>query len=678
MTKILVLVLLLNVCFKFDNLVLGNEFIESAAYAGKELDIDKNEKLFQKMFGEEYNQVLATASKADDEKFALDLLTSSESIKSNIELQTYLKFKAAEMLISSEKNKKRARDLLIETKTSLPHFIMKEVDLKVFELQKGILNTTPATNKALFTDEIIFYISFAQILANSNLQDYNFSNAINILNETQRYTKFVEKEVASEINKKISTIQKDATRFNQIQLLLKKLESDPKDEKINLQVAEYYLFERNNLFKAWPYLNNVNDEIYSHFFHNIKKCITDEQKVTSDGISLSLLSLIIHQPEYLLTFLNNKDLIDPEEIIKKQTSLLENKKNLQPEKIRNVIHATVEKNGENQDVPYQIYLSLASHFDSIALSLTNQQNKSYPPENLKLFRDRLTINKYIALMKANIKSSKTTVDEVDKLKMEVELGKVKVNLKNSKIEEPQVTISTPFLFQQIDDFVYSNLSAPVEGIYTFDNNSWLQFNKDFEIFLDGAPFDSKDKKGLLAQNGALIFNEYRKYLLKSKNRNWGQNIEISFDLLRDYDPNTQGLEFYFLFKPDEFRYSQMFGVYYRFHFLGGNFGVLKAGENLGGFYGSKLQRKLNIGGDIYPFWKADKIKISAIIKNKNFEITIDDESIISFPLTDISQEKNFPNSPIQIFFARHNVAPNPNPVKIDNLYIGPPRNIKKK
>lgn len=640
-----------------------------------EIDLDKNEALFQKMFGDEYNKVITTPAKTDDEKFALDLIAGAEAISSNLELQTYLKFKAAEILVASEKNKKKSRDLFIESKPSLPVFLHKEINTKIFELQKIILNTTPTSNKMLYAEEVDFFVSHAQVLTGAYLLDSDFTNALNTLKETLRYTKFVDKDAAIEINKNILNIQKDANRFIQIQILLKRLSIEPKDEKANLEVAEYYLLERNNLFKAWPYLNNLKDEIYSHFFHNITKCIADEQKITADGISMETVSLLSVHPDFTLNWLITKDLIDPEEIIKNQKSLLENKKNLQIEKIIKIIQNTVSKNGEIQEVPYKTYLSLAELFDSIFLA--TQQNKRTTPDNLKVFKDRLTINKYIALMKANIKILKSTAEEVDKLKLELELGKAKAALKELKIEEPSVVIATPFSFQE-NDIAINRISVNSEGLYSFEPNSYLQFNKDFEITINDAPFDLKDKKSLLVQDGALLFNEKKSYFLKSKKRTWGQNIEVSFEVLKDYDPLKQGLDFYLLFKPDQIGHRKVFGVHYHFFQRGGWFGVIRDGENWDEFCASKLQKKLSTDEERHSFWKSEKAKVSAIIKDKKFEITIDDESVISFPLSEISPDKNFPNTPVQIFFVRRGGAPTPLPVKIDNLYIGPPRSLKKK
>ena len=351
-----------------------------------DIDLDKSEVLFQKMFGEEHKKVLTTPIKTDDEKFALDLIINAEAIKSNPELQTYIKFRAAEILSSSDKNKRKARDLFVGTKPSMPLYQRKEIDIKVFDLQKSILNTTPTSNKMQYADEVDFFVSQAQTLASIYLQDSDYTNALNTLRETLRFARFVDKDAVTEINKNISNMQKESNRFSQIQALLKRLDQEPKDEKTNLEIAEYYLLERNNLFKAWPYLNNLNDEIYSHFFHLITKCITDEQKLTADGLSLEIASLLIHQPEFTVNWLTSKDVIDPEEVIKNQKTLLESKKNLQIDKIIKIIQNTVSQHGEIQEVPYKTYLSLAELFDSMVTAV--QKNNKISAENIKIFKER--------------------------------------------------------------------------------------------------------------------------------------------------------------------------------------------------------------------------------------------------------------------------------------------------
>jgi|GEM_PF-7076661 len=650
-------------------------FITSFCWSN-EIDLDKNELLFEKMFGDEYKKVLATPIKTDDEKFALDLIVNAEAIKSNADLQTYIIFRAADILSSSDKNKRKARDLFVETKPSMPLYQRKEIDIKVFDLQKSILNNTPASNKMQYAEEVDFFVSQAQTLTSIYLQDSDYTNALNTLKETLRFARFVDKDAVNEINKTISNIQKEANRFSQIQVLLKRLEQEPKDEKTNLEIAEYYLLERNNLFKAWPYLNNLNDEIYSHFFHLITKCITDEQKLTADGLSSEIASLLIHHPEFTVGWLASKDVVDPEEVIKNQKKLLESKKNLQIDKIIKVIQNTVSQHGEIQDVPYKTYLSLAELFDSMLTAV--QKNNKTSAENIKIFKERLTVNKFIALMKANIKIQKATVEDVDKLKLELELGKTKIALKDLKIEELTVTISTPFLFQQ-DDLWFDRISVNSEGLYSFEPNSWLQFNKDFEIIINKTPFDMKDKTALFVEKGALVFNENKSYFLKSKKRNWSQYTEVSFELLKDYDPMRQGLDFFILFKPDQMGHKTIFGVHYHFFLRGGWFGVMRDGEGWEQFCASKLQRKINPDNDRFSFWKTDeKAKFSVIIKDKKFEITINDETIVTSSLAELSSDKNFPNTPIQIYFARRGGPVNPAPVKIDNLYIGPPRAIKKK
>ena len=297
------------------------------------------------MFGEEYNKVIATPSKADDEKFALSLITNAAALESKPELQTFIKLKAAELLATSEKNKKQSRDLFLEVNSDLPEFLQKENTQKVYDLQKSILNATPQNNKMLFNEEVQSFVSISQTLSNINLMASDFTNALSVLRESLRFLKLVDKDAAVELNKRIVAIQKEANRFTQIQATIKQLSTNPKDEKANQEVADYFLLERNSLYMAWPYLENLNAEIYHHFFHNIKKCITDETKFTSDELSLPIQPILIYHPEYFLNLLSKKDLIDPEEIIKKQIDLLKTSKKIQTEKIKTVVQKTIDKNG---------------------------------------------------------------------------------------------------------------------------------------------------------------------------------------------------------------------------------------------------------------------------------------------------------------------------------------------
>lgn len=68
--------------------------------------------------------------------------------------------------------------------------------------------------------------------------------------------------------------------------------------------------------------------------------------------------------------------------------------------------------------------------------------------------------------------------------------------------------------------------------------------------------------------------------------------------------------------------------------------------------------------------------MSTIVKDNKLEIFINDELLSSYPLSEISKEKGFPNTPIHIYFSKR-FGNEETPVKIDNLYIGPPRTIKK-
>lgn len=80
-------------------------FLTSNTFAD-EIDMAANEALFNKMFGEEYNKIVTSSSKIDDEKFALDLITNANALNSKPDFQIFIKLKSARLLIDSDKNKK--------------------------------------------------------------------------------------------------------------------------------------------------------------------------------------------------------------------------------------------------------------------------------------------------------------------------------------------------------------------------------------------------------------------------------------------------------------------------------------------------------------------------------------------------------------------------------------------
>lgn len=653
-------------------------FSANLIFAG-EIDIEKADGLFQKMFGEEYNKVIATVPKTDDEKFALDLIASAGALNSNTELQTYTKYKAAEILYNSSKNKKQARDLLIEVNPDLPESLQKEISKKIFDLQKSILSSTPSNNKMQYTEEVQTFVSCAQALSYFYLLESDFTNSLSTLKEALNYLKVLDKDAATELNKKIMAIQKEANRFSQIQNTIKQLSTNPKDEKANQEVAEYYLFERNNLCMAWPYLDNLTLETYHHFVFNIKKCLGDEAKVTPDEIQVSLIPVLNYHTEYFLNWLSKKDIVDPDDIVKKQLESYKTTKKISHSKVKKVVFNTIEKNGEKQNTSYQIYLSLASNFDSF-MEIMNQ-NKKLDAESLKIIKDQLITNKYIALMKANIKFAKEEGGaEVDKLKLEIDIGKIKGILKEKKIEEFPVDISTPFLFQS-NDLLFDKIEVNGEGLYTFDNESYNQFTKDFEIFVNDKPYDTKDKSSLKALDGNLLFCDIKAgtpYMFKSKKRKWSANTEVSFEILKDYDPLKQSLDIFFSFKPEGIQYTKSFAIAYHFFLRGGWFGIIREGENFEAFTGSKLTKKWNPDNTLTSIWKTDRVKISGIFKDNKFEIFINGESFNSYPISEISQDKGFPNStPIVFCFSKRGTPTPEVPIKIDNFYIGPPRPMKK-
>ena len=639
-----------------------------------EINLEKNNALFISMFGEEYDKIVASKSKLDDEKFALDLIANAAALSSKPELQIYIKFKAAELLVDSDKSKKLSRDLFIEVNPDLPDSLKKEVAQKIFELQKKILVVTPKTNKNVFAEEVEIFVSSAQILSNYLMLDSDYSAALTTLREPLNFLTSIDKDAAGELNKKIASIQKESNRFLQISSLIDQLKTNPKDEKINQSIAEYYLFERNSFYMAWPYLENTKNEVLKSYFNTLKLCLLDETKITTDGLSLSLIPLLAVQPKYFLNWLSKLNLDDPTGIIKEQTDLINSNKKIQTIKVEALLQTLIETKGDKQNISHPIYMGLANDIASLIDMVS--QNKKLDAENAKYLLTQFYSNKYIALSKANIKLSATQPsNEVDKLKMELELGKVKNKLKELEISEFTVEIATLFLLQQKEGLL-DKIDVSGGGTYTFDLNSWNQFNKDFEILVDNKPLEPSDKKSLFVQNGLLVINESKKFNFNSKKMKWNSNIEISFEVSKDYEPTKQALDFYLMFKPASPGYRQIFGVFYAFFMTGGWFGVIKDGEGWETFTASKLCKGIGSSSVESSIWKTDKVKVTTIIKDNKIEITLNDESILSAPLSDLSKEKGFPNTPIQMFFTKRYASEGP--VKIDNLYIGPPRIIKKK
>lgn len=634
-----------------------------------ELDLEQNAKLFDQMFGRDYEKVKLSSSKKDDTEYALELLESSSALKSKPGLQVYIKIQAAYLFQNSTPYKKKARDLFSEILPDLSVVEKSKIRKVLLPLQKQILSRTSKKKKNDYLAEIELFVSYSQLVANELARENKYIESIKVLRDAHRYLRMTDKEAANEFNKQIKGVQQDSKRFKQISSSIILLKTKPNDLKANLALAEYYLLEKSHLYKAWPYLEKSGDVELVSFFKNIKLCMDDQELVSSDGVSMNAFPLVDKHPVYFLKWLSSKDLDDPGNIILSQMKLVKTDKKISTKKIKLVMLNTVKIKGKKADILYGVYLRLVKNFDTLIAKVSEQ--KKLPKNTKRLIVDQLILNQYIALCKAKIKLAKdTNVDEVVKLKLDLHISKCAKTFEKRNLELFDVTLKTPFLLEQSK---LDNGSVEFFGgnLYTFDVSSWKRFNKDFDIFVNNKPFDPKVKTDISVKDGQLYFHSREFVFLKSKKKKWSSNTEVSLEVLKE---KSQTLDIAILLTPDKVGERNMFCVSYHVYQAAGWYGVMKVGESKNDFMRSALTKP------VYDksLWNSGKIKLTAVFKKKTLNIYINDKLHISNPITLLSKDKKFPNTTIQILIHRKYFKSNRAPVKIDNLYIGPPRKIRTK
>lgn len=92
------------------------------------------------------------------------------------------------------------------------------------------------------------------------------------------------------------------------------------------------------------------------------------------------------------------------------------------------------------------------------------QNKNLDKETTAAIKIQLLKNKYIAISKAKFKlANLTPQNEIDMLKIEMELGKVKNNMKELEIDEFNVDLTTPFLLEG-NEFLLDKIAVSGGGV----------------------------------------------------------------------------------------------------------------------------------------------------------------------------------------------------------------------
>ncbi|PCJ52400.1 MAG: hypothetical protein COA79_23915 [Planctomycetota bacterium] len=424
------------------------------------IDIDKNSNLFNVIFGQEMKAVKASRTNDDDEKLGLKLIKKASALESKPHFQIYIKMQAAYLLLNSKENKKIARVLLVEVLPSLPDIENNKVWKQLILLQIKIVKSTSKKDKSKYLDEINVLADLSQKNSNRLVNLNKFTDATTNLRDAQRYIRSVDKSTYSLMNKKIAIINKMKKRFNLIKASLNSLKTNPNNIKSNEFIAKYYLLEKSNLIQSLPFLEKATDKVLASFYKNISDCLDDGKLKTPDGISLSTYPMIDINPNYYLNWLSKKNLEDPTNIIDGQLKRLQSNKPIQLNKINLIVTNTVKIFGKEQSTTAKNYFDLAIDFENLIKLVNNP--KLYAQVLIENLTEQFVTNKLIALTKSKLKMIQAgSIDEVAKLKIEMELGVCKEKIAELKIEPFDIDKNTPFTFQQISISIDPIQSKPI-------------------------------------------------------------------------------------------------------------------------------------------------------------------------------------------------------------------------
>lgn len=661
----------------------------SKALDAEEFDSAKSKIIFDQMFGEKYKNVKKTSTKKDDDAYALELIQNAEILKTKPGLQIYVKLMAAKLIENSPKNKKKSRDLFIEVLPKLPVSLNLETLQVIVSLQKKILKNTNRKKKDDYNTEVEIYVNYLQLVSKEYIGSDNYVEAVKNLKEAQRIIRLIDKDAAKMIALKIKMIQKKLLRFKKIKNFLIQLKTKKTDPKINKEVAEYYLYEQNSFVKAWPYLSRTTDETLSSFFKLIKLCFDDQKLRTGSGLSLSAIALIDEHPIYLLKMLSENDVDDPGNIIDATLKKLKAGEKIKSNSVKLIIQNTIKKHGKLAEISHSDYLKLADLFKQLYASYVSKFKITKDKAELFASSNQFILNQFIALEKAKLKMTKNKiVDEISKLKLDLEIGKCLKQMNELKIENMTVEIATPFVFNNSFD-IDGQIEVSGGAFYSFDASSWGRFKKDWRV-LDSKGKDVTLPKSLKESKLPIDSISGNKTLIISKKLKWKNNLEVSFDVkkytglkgsiyihlpLIAIDQKNKEKEFYLLSRgwKKSCGMIQFFGTYLTIALLkntdnstwsstpGAYKGKLAGMGSLGIWNDSK--NKANKKG------VKEKIRIRVIRANKMISFYADNNKV--FEISEKNAEsKNLGKAPVTILFTSGN------PI-IDDLYIGPPKKIKK-
>jgi len=619
--------------------------------------------LFNSMYGKNIAEVEKSSSKKDDTQLGKRILTEMKNINDQPALLAYAKMKAAELLAKSREGYAQAVETWLSVKETVPEEEKESLIQKAYDIQIKIVKGTNA-RKENYKKEIMTLVNLAKSLANYSLNKENYKDALKFLKEAEKYLKKISKEEAKDLSAFIKNIQVKERRFKKVKVQLDKIKKDTLDGKANTYLASYYLLEKGNLFRAWPYLKNSDDELLDKFINDMEAALTEGFKITKDGLSLALLPLAKEHPAIFLKWLEEKNFEGKIGLIVSSRDKLQGGKALPMKQIKKAILKELKKIKTRGTQSQALYSRLGKHFTDLTEHV--QKLKGLEKDLLKKRIVDFRANAYIALSKAKLKQDLDPKTETKaKLELTIAVGRASTALKLVGGSPEKVTLRTPFRFT-VASIAEGGGSG---GVYTFDDASFEKFKKEWTIQMV-----RKSETAKISNAGAsLKFAGVDKdaFVLASKKYKWKENIEIAFDLISTKE--TGSIEFSIRTqKGKQWKWEQRQPKI--------NFYIFKNDFCIIGLFNK--QNRINpappFGRSIRGiFKKKNSVYFRIIRKESQFKILVDGKIIIdvSFKDADWAKEIMVTGKPILIQISsgtneKLNFA-------LDNLYIGPPKPIKK-
>jgi len=625
--------------------------------------------LFNTMYGKSLTKVEKTSSKKDDYELGTKILSESKTIKNQPAFLIYAKLKAATLLSKSREGYAQAVKTWLSLMKTIPED-EKEVFLQeVFDVQLKIVKSAGG-NKWIYEKEVTCLVSLAKSLSYYTVKKEKYKETVKILKDATKHLRRISKEKAADLSLYLKEIQVKEKEFIKVRAQLDKIKKDFLNGKANTFVASYYLLEKGNLFKAWLYLKNSDDELFDKFINDIELALTEGKEVTKDGLGLHMLPLASESPAAFLNWLETKTIDNKISLIVSCTDKLENGKALPIKALKEAILKELGKNKITGTQSIELYQRLGQQFSDLAKRI---------PKIRGLKKDRIKIrvadfrkNAYVAYSKAMLKNNqKEEVDAPKKMALSIVLSKAEEAVEASGGSAGKVTLNTSFSFKTA-----STTTPGIGGIgdvYTFDEESFKRFQKEWSLSIN------KGNPTMTAVDGRLRFtgNKGQFISLVAKKKKWRDSIEISFDMFVSSNPqNTCQISLGTMEKG-----KKNWNI---FNYPAVNFHNYQFGSIWMGFYNKSSQEAVNSTDGkrrilIRNLWKnKKKMNVRFIKKGNSFQALLDNNLIIDTSVEDLDWAKKVWETGRPLLICAY-VYPlsGDNFFEIDNLYIGSPKPVKK-